>query len=89
MGRETLKIVLSLLGAGIVALCGLVLMQAILLSGHSASRGAELFRFQLSSMFAMAIFAGVAIAIYARLSLHKRERKRTPEEPQGRSKTES
>jgi hypothetical protein len=71
MGRETLKIVLSLLGAGAFALCVLVLTQAILLSGHPHSRGAELFRFQLSSMFALAIFAGTAIVIYARLSRYK------------------
>ena len=81
MGRETVKIVLSLLGAGAFALCVLVLMQAILLSGHPNSRGAELFRFQLSSMFALAIFAGTAIVIYARLSRYKPRRKLSPKGP--------
>jgi hypothetical protein len=75
MGRETLKIVLSLLGAGAFALSTWVLMQAILLSGHRLDRGALLFRFQLSSMFALAIFAGLAIVIYARLSRYQRARR--------------
>ena len=86
MGRETLKIVLSLAGAGALALCVLVLMQAILLSGHPYSRNAELFRFQLSSMFALAIFAGLAIVIYARLSRY-RPRRQTPGRPEDRLPT--
>jgi hypothetical protein len=66
MQRATLKIVLSLLGAGVVGLCVFVLLEAVL-PGAQAPRAA-LFRFQLSSMFAMAIFAGLAIVIYVRLS---------------------
>ena len=84
MGRETLKIVLSLLGAGALALCVLVGMQAVLLSGHARSSGAELFRFQLSSMFALAVFAGVAIVVYARLSRREPPRRRMPGRPQSR-----
>lgn len=87
MGRETLKIVLSLLGAGAFSLCVLVLTQAILLSGHPHSRGAELFRFQLGSMFALAIFAGTAIVIYARLSRYQPRRRLTPGGPGGRPPT--
>lgn len=86
MGRETLKIVLSLVGAGALALCVLVLMRAILLSGHPHSRNAELFRFQLSSMFALAIFAGLAIVIYARLS-RDRPRRQTPGRTEDRLRT--
>lgn len=88
MGRETLKIVLSLLGAGALAVCVLVGMQAILLSGHARSRGAELFRFQLSSMFALAIFAGAAIVIYARLSRYGPRRRLTSGRPEERPRTE-
>jgi hypothetical protein len=89
MGRETLKIVFSLLGAGMLALCVLLLTQAVLLSGHAHNRGAELFRFQLSSMFALAIFAGAAIVIYARLSRYSPRARRTPGRLQEQSKTES
>jgi hypothetical protein len=61
MGSSTLKIVLSLLGAGAVGGGALILLESML-------PGAPLFRFQLSSMIAMAIFAGVAIVLYVRLS---------------------
>ena len=66
MQRATLKIVLSLVGAGVVGLCVFVLLEAIL-PGAQAPR-TVLFRFQLSSMIAMAVFAGLAIVIYVRLS---------------------
>jgi hypothetical protein len=68
MQRATLKIVLSLAGAGMVAFCVFVLLEAILPGGHAPVAGAVLLRFQLSSMIAMAIFAGLAILIYVRLS---------------------
>jgi hypothetical protein len=61
MGSATLKIVLSLLGAGAIGWGVLILLESLL-------PGAPLFRFQLSSMVAMAIFAGAAIVIYVRLS---------------------
>jgi hypothetical protein len=61
MGSATLKIVLSLLGAGAVGWGVLLLLESML-------PGAPLFRFQLSSTVAMAIFAGAAIVIYVRLS---------------------
>jgi hypothetical protein len=61
MGSPTLKIVLSLLGAGLAGWVVLILLESVL-------PGAPLFRFQLSSMIAMAIFAGIAIVIYVRLS---------------------
>jgi hypothetical protein len=61
MGTPTLKIVLSLLGAGAVGWGVLILLESVL-------PGTPLFRFQLSSMIAMAIFAGAAIVIYVRLS---------------------
>jgi hypothetical protein len=61
MGSATLKIVLSLLGAGVVSWGVLLLLESML-------PGAPLFRFQLSSTVAMAIFAGAAIVIYVRLS---------------------
>ena len=66
MGRATLKIVLSLGGAAAVGFCVLVLLEALLKGTHAAA-GAELFRFQFSSMIAVAVFAGLAIVIYARL----------------------
>jgi hypothetical protein len=61
MGRATWKIVLSLAGAGTIAFGMFVVLEALL-------SGAALFRFQLSSMLAMGVFAGVAIVIYVRLS---------------------
>jgi hypothetical protein len=67
MQRATLKIVLSLVGAGVGGLCVFVLLEAILPGAH-APAATLLFRFQLSSMIAMAVFAGLAIVIYVRLS---------------------
>jgi hypothetical protein len=61
MDSASLKIVLSLLGAGAVAWGVFILLEAVLPL-------AALLRFQLSSMTAMAIFAGVAVVIYVRLS---------------------
>jgi hypothetical protein len=68
MGRATLKIVLSLVGAGAVGLVIFVLLEAMLQAAHTPMPGRVLFRFQLSSMIAMAAFAGFAIVIYVRLS---------------------
>ena len=71
--RATLKIVLSLVGAGVIGLCVFVLLEAAA-PGHAApTAGAMLFRFQLSSMIAMAVFAGLAIVIYVRLSRTHKE----------------
>jgi hypothetical protein len=67
IGRTTLKIVLSLVLAGAVGFGVLVLLEA-LLPGHQPARDAALFRFQFSAMIAMAVFAGLAILIYVRLS---------------------
>jgi hypothetical protein len=63
MGHATLKIALSLVGAGTVAFCVFVLLEAML-----RGAGSVLFRFQLSSTVAMGVFAGIAIVIYVRLS---------------------
>jgi len=68
MQRATLKIVLSLAGAGVVGVGVFVLLEALLPGTHAPAAGAVLFRFQLSSMIAMAVFAGLAIVIYVRLS---------------------
>lgn len=68
MGRATLKIVLSLVGASAVGLVVFVLLEAMLSAAHTPIPGKVLFRFQLSSMIAMAVFAGLAIVIYVRLS---------------------
>jgi hypothetical protein len=68
MGRATLKIVLSLVGAGAVGFAVFVLLEALLPGAHPPSAGAVLFRFQLSSMIGMAVFAGLAIVLYVRLS---------------------
>jgi hypothetical protein len=68
MGRATLKIVLSLVGAGAVGLGVFVCLETLLPKAHTPIPGTVLFRFQLSSMIAMAIFAGLAIVIYVRLS---------------------
>jgi hypothetical protein len=46
MGRATLKIVLSLVGAGAVGFCVFVLLEAMLPGAHAANAGAVLFRFQ-------------------------------------------
>ena len=61
MARATLNIVLSVAGAGLASFGVLVLLETLL-------PGTALLRFQLSSMIAMGIFAGVAIVIYVRLS---------------------
>jgi hypothetical protein len=68
MGNATLKIVLSLAGAGAISFCVFVLLEALLTRTPGANAGAVLFRFQLSSMLAMGIFAGLAIVIFVRLS---------------------
>lgn len=65
LGQVTWKIVVSLIGAGACALCAFVLLEA-LLPGHS--RGAVLLRFQVGTSLSMALFAGLAIVIYVRLS---------------------
>jgi hypothetical protein len=66
MGHATLKIALSLVGAGTVAFCAFVLLEAMLRGAGSA-----LFRFQLSFLLAMGVFAGMAIVIYVRLSRNR------------------
>ena len=68
MQRATLKIVLSLVVAGVAGLGVFVLLEALLPGAHPPAAGAVLFRFQLSSMIAMGVFAGLAIVIYVRLS---------------------
>jgi hypothetical protein len=64
MGRATLNIVMSVAGAGLVGFGVLILLETLL-------PGNALLRFQLSSMIAMGIFAGVAIVIYVRLTRRK------------------
>jgi hypothetical protein len=68
MRQATWKIVVSLAGAGVAAFGVFVLLEALLSGAHGLTPGSALFRFQLSSMIAMGIFAGVAIVIYVRLS---------------------
>ena len=68
MGSATLKIVFSLMGAGAVSFCVFVLLEALLSHPHGANAGAVPFHFQLSSMLAMGVFAGLAIVIFVRLS---------------------
>ncbi len=68
MGTATLKIALSLAGAGVISFCVFALLEALLSRTHGANAGAVLFRFQLSSMVAMGVFAGLAIVIFVRLS---------------------
>ena len=69
MQHATLKIAVSLVGAGAGwLLAAFVLLEAMLPGAHAPSAGAVLFRFQLSSMIAMGVFAGLAIVIYVRLS---------------------
>jgi hypothetical protein len=60
-GNASLKILLSLLGAGVVGWGVLILLEALLPL-------APLLRFQLSATIAMAVFAGAAVVIYARVS---------------------
>jgi hypothetical protein len=71
MGSATLKIVLSLVGASAVSICVFVLLEALLSRPHAANAGGVLFRFQLSSMVAMGVFAGFAIVIFVRLSRNR------------------
>ena len=71
MGSATLKIVLSLAGAGAVSFCVFILLEALLSRTQAASAGVVLFRFQLSSMIAMGVFAGFAIVIFVRLSRNR------------------
>jgi hypothetical protein len=73
MGSATLKIVLSLAGAGAVSFCVFVFLEALLSRTHAASAGVVLFRFQLSSMAAMGVFAGFAIVIFVRLSRNRQK----------------
>jgi hypothetical protein len=68
MGRASLKIVLSLVGAGAVGFAVFVLLEAMLPGAHPPTRATVLFRFQLSATIAMAVFAGLAIVIYVRLA---------------------
>jgi hypothetical protein len=63
-----LRITLSVVGAGAVGFCVFVLLEAMLPGTGAPNAGAVLFRFQLSSMTAMGVFAGLAIVIYVRLS---------------------
>jgi hypothetical protein len=71
MGRATLKIVLSLAGAGALSFCVFVVLEALQSRIHAANAGVVLFRFQLSSMVAMGVFAGFAIVIFVRLSRNR------------------
>jgi hypothetical protein len=68
MGRATWKILLSLAAAAAIAFAVFVLLEALPSGAHASGPSAVLFRFQLSSRIAMAVFAGVAIVIYVRLS---------------------
>jgi hypothetical protein len=68
MGNPTLKILVSLAGAGVVSGLIFILLEALLSRTQAATSGAALFRFQISSMVAMGVFAGLAIVIYVRLS---------------------
>jgi hypothetical protein len=71
MGNPTLKILVSLATAGAVSCVAFLLLEALLSRGQAANSSVALFRFQLSSMVAMGIFAGLAIVIYVRLSRGK------------------
>ena len=68
MGKPTLKILASLVGAGAISFLAFVLLEALLSHGRTMNSSAVLFRFQLSSMVGMGLFAGLAIVIYVRLS---------------------
>jgi hypothetical protein len=68
MRQATWKIVISLAGAGAAAFGVFVLLEALLSGARLSAAGSALFRFQLSSMIAMGVFAGVAIVIYVRLA---------------------
>jgi hypothetical protein len=76
MGNPTLKILASLAGAGAVGSLVFILLESWLAHTRPAGSvtphfGAALFRFQLSATVAMAVFAGLAILIYIRLSRSK------------------
>jgi hypothetical protein len=69
MRQATWKIVISLAGAGAAAFGVFVLLETLLSGGvRISAAGSVLFRFQVSSMIAMGVFAGVAIVIYVRLA---------------------
>jgi hypothetical protein len=68
MRQATWKIVISLAGAGAAAFGVFVLLEALLSRVYVSAPGSVLFRFQVSSMIAMGVFAGVAIVMYVRLS---------------------
>lgn len=87
MGVATVKIVLSLGGAAAIGLCVFVLLEAVLPAGAHTGNAGVLFRFQLSSMIAMGVFAGLAIVIYVRLSrsLPKGGPEKSPAEQDRRS----
>jgi hypothetical protein len=68
MARTTLKIVVSLAGAGAIGFGVFLLLEALLPTSHARMAGAILLRFQVSSMIAMGVFAGLAIVFYVRLS---------------------
>jgi hypothetical protein len=85
MGRETRKIIVSVLGAGAGGILAFLLLEAAFSSLHGSGETPGrvlLFRFQLSAMLAMGIFAGLAVVIYAKLSrsLALRDDARLPEE---------
>jgi hypothetical protein len=50
------------------------MLEALLPGAHAPKAGAALFRFQVSSMIAMGVFAGIAIVIYVRLSRSRAKR---------------
>ena len=66
MGQRTLHILLSLAGAAVAAGFFFALVAMIWPVAHG--KDAILFRFQLSSMLAWAVFAGVSLLLYIRLS---------------------
>jgi hypothetical protein len=68
MRQATWNIVISLAGAGAAAFGVFILLEALLSGVPVSAAGSVLFRFQVSSMIAMGVFAGVAIVIYVRLS---------------------
>ncbi len=68
MKQASVKILLSLAAAGLAGFLTFVLLEATLAGSRALSGSAALFRFQVSSMIAMSIFAGVAIVMYVRLS---------------------
>jgi hypothetical protein len=68
MRQATWKIVISLAGAGAAAFGVFVLLETLLSGVRISAPGSVLFRFQVSSMIAMGVFAGVAIVIYVRLA---------------------